>query len=62
METTIQILTAVDLETQGFSATQIARLQALAADYPLIELVDSRRRLDQMKFLKWRYATGRLRD
>jgi hypothetical protein len=61
METTVQPHTTIaDLERQGFTGGQIARLRALSADYPLIEQVDSRRALDLLRFLKWRYATGRL--
>ena len=63
MESTAQALTtAADLTAQGLTPAQIAHLRGLAADYPLIELVDSRYELDRLKFLKWRHATGRLDD
>ena len=48
------------LVTEGFSPQQIARLQAMRDAYPLIELVQSRRELDQLRFLRWRHATGRI--
>lgn len=62
MEATAQTptTTAADLESQGFTPAQIARLLILRADYPLIEMVDSRQALEQIRFLKWRFATGRL--
>ena len=48
------------LITDGFTPQQIMRLQALRDAYPIIELVDSQRSLDQLRFLKWRHASGRL--
>ena len=62
METeTRTLITVDDLGTQGFSPEQIARLIAMRNDYPMVEAVGSRRELDRLRFLKWRYATGRLR-
>jgi len=51
---------AARLVTEGFTPTQIARLVALREAYPLIELVESRRELNQLRFLRWQHANGRL--
>lgn len=48
------------LVRDGFTPEQIIRLQTLRDSYPIIELVGSRRELDQLRFLRWRHTSGRL--
>lgn len=52
--------TAADLATQGFSPAQIARLEALAQRYPLIEFLDTEAKWQHLIFLRWRVATRHL--
>lgn len=54
------LVTRVALEQRGFSPQQIARLEALATAYPLLEFLDSRAEWQRLTFLKWRYLTGRI--
>jgi hypothetical protein len=48
--------TTVEAMTQlGFSAEQLSRLERLREVYPLIELVDDKRQIEQLRFLRWRH-------
>ncbi len=60
METGTRTPTATELRAEGFTSDQIARLSALRAEYPIVEIIDSQRGMQQLRFLKWRYATGRI--
>ena len=55
MQATTQ--TTIELEQLGFTAGQIARLEALREVYPLIEMVDSAEQLQRLVFLRWLRAT-----
>jgi len=55
---TNQVMTEARLRQSGFTSEQIARFKELRALYPLIELVRSRRELNELAFVKWRYMQG----
>ena len=49
------------LETAGFTATEIAKLQELRASYnPFKEQCESNQEFERLNFLKWRYENGQL--
>ena len=54
------VITEADLEREGFSAEQIARLVALRDRYPLIEFVTRRIECERLAFLRWYYRNGRI--
>jgi hypothetical protein len=56
-EHTIQTVTTQQLEAEEFSPEQIAKLEALRASYPLIELVDDAE-WKQIRFLRWLHQQG----
>jgi hypothetical protein len=47
--------TLQEMAQLGFSADQISRLERLREVYPLIELVDDKRQIEQLRFLRWRH-------
>lgn len=51
------ITTAQQLEADGFTTEQIAKLERLRACYPLIELTDEAGWM-QLQFLRWLYRQG----
>lgn len=55
-------VTQADLAAMGFTAKQIAQLEALARRYPLIEFLDAEAEWQHLVFLKWCHATQRLPD
>lgn len=52
-------VTTADLEALGFNDEQITKLEALRADYPLIEFVESNQQLNQLRFLRWLHSQDR---
>ena len=53
-------ITETQLRRSGFTQDQIARFKELRSIYPLIELVRSRRELNELAFVRWRYHQGQL--
>jgi hypothetical protein len=48
-----QAPTVEELAQLGFTSEQIAGLERLREIYPLVELVESRRQIEQLRFLRW---------
>jgi hypothetical protein len=59
--TTTRPLTVDDLEAQGFSTGEIARLRRLKRCYhPYRAFCATNPEFEQLAFLKWRYEQGRI--
>ena len=46
------------LMSQGFTAIEIAQLLSLKQRYQYIDLTDSRKEWEQLRFLRWLYQNG----
>lgn len=55
-------MTELQLQKEGFSADEIARLRDLRDTYPYIEYVDSRREWHHLRFVKWLYSRGQFKS
>jgi hypothetical protein len=60
-QTTTAPTTLHDLQAQGFTADEIARVQRLKDRYhPFRETCASNAEYERLNFLKWRYEQGRI--
>lgn len=50
------------LKQDGFSSEEIARLRELRDTYPFVEFVDSRREWHRLRFVKWLYMQGEIKQ
>ncbi|MFO7272610.1 hypothetical protein [Sphaerobacter thermophilus] len=55
-------MSELQLQREGFSAEEIARLRELRDAYPYIEYVDTRREWHHLRFVKWLYARGQFKS
>mgnify|MGYP001095261058 FL=1 len=55
-------MSELQLQREGFSAEEIARLRELRDAYPYIEYVDTRREWQHLRFVKWLYARGQFKS
>jgi hypothetical protein len=51
-----------DLEREGFTPEQIARLEALRDRYPATEYCESDQQLRRLELMRWLYQNGRLTE
>lgn len=55
-------LTTADLAAEGFSPSQISRLEGLRDLRPIAEFLDSSAERERLLFLRWLHRTGRVHE